>query len=389
MKLLMVIPNLAGGGAERAFVLQALALAEIHEVWAYVPWACQSHAPWLETLRRRVRVVSLPLASWVNRLLVWLDGRLGWHWPERWLHWLWLRFLHARQGFELANAHRFEAASMLCDVFAQDDLPLLESDHGDYRVLAAEANAPGRMRKVLQRLDGLICPSLANVQFARRWAWAHCRLIGPMPYAPQLPVSRADSLPKPAGFCFGMVARGISQKGWPELLEAWSLLQREQRIPCARLLLMGCGEDLEQLRRQWADLPAVEWLGWVADPLPIMQQCDVGLLPSAFVGESLPCAVLEFQSLGIPVIASDAGGLPEMLLPQGEACGLTLPLQAATGRVCPSQLAEAMLTLMQDTSLRQRLGAAARRQAELQSAAQWAAQWSALAQTTIHSRSEA
>ncbi|HEY7213157.1 MAG TPA: glycosyltransferase, partial [Thermoanaerobaculia bacterium] len=91
--------------------------------------------------------------------------------------------------------------------------------------------------------------------------------------------------------------------------------------------------------------------------LPLIEEvlvgADVFLLPSE--SESFGLAALEAMSCEVPVIASDAGGLPEVVV-HGE-----------TGFLCPvgdvDAMAAAALRLLTDEDLRRRFGAASRRRA--------------------------
>jgi len=101
-------------------------------------------------------------------------------------------------------------------------------------------------------------------------------------------------------------------------------------LPC-RLLMIGDGPDRagveERVRAQGLE-PRVRFLGGQDDLVPLLQDCDVFLLPSET--ESFGVAALEAMACGVPVVASDVGGLPEMvddggsghLLPCGDVDGM-------------------------------------------------------------------
>jgi glycosyltransferase involved in cell wall biosynthesis len=55
----------------------------------------------------------------------------------------------------------------------------------------------------------------------------------------------------------------------------------------------------------------VVFTGWVRNPLDYMQYFDVLVLPSLYDG--CPSVILEAFSLGVPVLGSKAGGIPELL----------------------------------------------------------------------------
>jgi starch synthase len=74
--------------------------------------------------------------------------------------------------------------------------------------------------------------------------------------------------------------------------------------------------------------------------------------------EGMPVAPLEAMACGLPVIATDAQGLPDILAGGEAAGGILVP------RDDPSALAAAIERLRLDRGLRQRLGQAARRRVE-------------------------
>lgn len=94
----------------------------------------------------------------------------------------------------------------------------------------------------------------------------------------------------------------------------------------------------------------------------LMGQCDVFMLPSiiAYDGQmdGIPIALVEAMATGRPVIAADISGIPELI-----RTGVNGMLVDSTN---PEQLAALIRTLAEDSQLRQRLGAAARRIVEEQ-----------------------
>lgn len=76
---------------------------------------------------------------------------------------------------------------------------------------------------------------------------------------------------------------------------------------------------------------------------------DVAVVPSVY--DSFPYAALEAMSLGVPVVATRVGGVPEIVV--DGVTGLLVPL-------APEALARAQLTLLRDASLARRMGEAAR-----------------------------
>jgi glycosyltransferase involved in cell wall biosynthesis len=112
------------------------------------------------------------------------------------------------------------------------------------------------------------------------------------------------------------LARLEPEKDLPTALRGWA----RSHLPAAgwRLVLAGRGS----LDRQLAGLASalgvadsVDWLGFVADPQPLLRRAAA--LVATAPAEPFGLAVVEGMASGTPVIAADAGAHPETLGPQG------------------------------------------------------------------------
>ena len=143
-------------------------------------------------------------------------------------------------------------------------------------------------------------------------------------------------------------------KNLPVVVEVFARVRRETP---AKLLLIGDGPELEAVERQVAEKGLgsdVVFLGdqeFIAKVLPVG---DVFLLPSEH--ESFGLAALEAMSCAIPVVASNIGGLHEVI-DDGETGFLFDPHDA-------EGMSETILGLFRDENRRREIGARARARAE-------------------------
>lgn len=141
------------------------------------------------------------------------------------------------------------------------------------------------------------------------------------------------------------------EKGQRVLLEALALVPASAAAR-VRLLVVGDGAEraaLETLAQTTSTDGRVRFLGWRTDPHRCLGAADLFVLPS--LREGLPLALLEAMAVGLPIVATAVGGVPEAL-DHGEA-GLLVPPGDATA------LAVALRTLGTDAAQRRRMGQAA------------------------------
>jgi len=115
-----------------------------------------------------------------------------------------------------------------------------------------------------------------------------------------------------------MVARGIREKGWEEAIKAVLQLKWEQQLN-VQLIMVGEGQYLDVLQEKYQD-PDLIYLGYKENVKEIIESAHIGLLPTYYIAESLPNTVIEYLFCGKPVISTNIGAIPEMLLStQGQA----------------------------------------------------------------------
>jgi len=151
----------------------------------------------------------------------------------------------------------------------------------------------------------------------------------------------------------------VGHKGQKHLLDAMPLVMRE--VPDTHLVILGEGELRGPLERQIKDLhleKAVRLPGFREDVLSLMKSADLFVMSS--VTEGLGSAVLDAMAMGLAVVGTQAGGIPEavvhretgLLVPPGEP----KPLAAAIVRLLKDPLRRAQFGHAGRTRVEQRFG---------------------------------
>ena len=152
------------------------------------------------------------------------------------------------------------------------------------------------------------------------------------------------------------VAALRAEKNLQRLLLAFAAATRRPgRLVPARLVIVGDGPERPALQALAVDLgimQCVSFAGHVADPAPLYAGFDLFALSSDT--EQMPIAVIEAMAAGLPVAATDVGDVRSML---AEA---NAPFVVARD---DAALAAGLGSLLDDTDLRARIGAANRARA--------------------------
>ena len=183
------------------------------------------------------------------------------------------------------------------------------------------------------------------------------------------------------------VGRITRQKGLPHLLRACEQLPADVQV-----ILCAGAPDTPEIKAEVEGLVARlrdkrTGVVWIEEMLPrpeliaVLAASDVFVCPSVY--EPLGIVNLEAMAVGLPVVGSATGGIPDVIV-DGET-GLLVPIeQVQDGTGTPidparfeADLAERLTTLVTDTEAAKAMGQAARRRVEAHFA------WQAIAQRTM------
>lgn len=322
MRILLVSETLAAGGAE-AFVLRlARKLAQIGHDCDLLCVNADLMDERLVGQFADVRVIAIPIPAlrWVKRFdrglkLLGIDWSLQLRLSTAWVR----RRLLGR--YDVIHTHLFGSDQLFARLKRRfPELRILSTLHGDYPLYEAARNRSQRefipnWRKKVAEVTTAInrWVYIARPQFelfTKTFGVAPDRLVkiynGYEPPAP-LPApegGRRDGHP----LAFIMAARGIREKGWAVLVDAFSRLRAD-----SRLVLVGEGSALDELKRRHGGDSRMVFAGFHPNPPELIAQADVFVFPSSYPGESLPTVVIEALYCGVPVIATAVGEIADML----------------------------------------------------------------------------
>ena len=364
MRILIACEDLRVGGAQVFALRLAEALSSEHDVWLYSHYddyieqeLTRRIAPTVEMLFARFKL------DWFIRKFDRLLYKIGidFSWRER------LVAKHIKQtidqyGIELVHSHMFKSDYVVAKALCGMNIPLITTMHGNYEgflknYLQNEGevliNYPKKLQQTLAETDAVVYLTEKNLMVFGEEnvisASCHQHIVKKKIYngfvgRVDQPHSRRDIKIEDSDFVFGMVARGIPEKGWEVAIEAFEKLANDK----VHLVLVGWSEYVAELAKKYKHQERIHFVGRSDNPLNWIQLFDVGLLPSTY-GESLPNVIAEYLYCGKPSIVSDVGESKLMIEEEGQKAGFILPIE--NGKIESTLLCNLMQQYVQDQIL--------------------------------------
>ena len=410
--LWVVLPHLGAGGAQKVALLAAghfadqglsvrlITLTHGHPVVHALPPGVihQELAPerqagirsflQIHVLNRLIRNGLLLLSPWLAPRICPGRGGVAWQLFRYGTDALGgERLQQLKRLMELERPHRVLAllgrTNIRCCLAAWD-LPL--------HLVVSERNDPARQQldrfwswlRTLsyQRADVVTANAEGVVESLRRMGrWKRLELLpNPLPSVVQ-ELSAADSGGAQSTtheLQLLTVARLVRQKGLDVLIDAFAALNFEQRVTW-RLIVAGDGPERQALEAQAQRLGVanqIDFLGFHSDPASLMRKGGVFVLPSRY--EGMPNALLEAMGFALPVVITDVSPGPLEVVTDGVE-GLVVPGDDVEA------LKRAISRLINDPTLRLRLGEAGRKRLQSLEWPQVEAHWRSVLNLTTTS----
>lgn len=215
-----------------------------------------------------------------------------------------------RGQYDLVHCHGYQGGAVGRAAASLAGVPAIVTIHNTLQVGGA-VNCCARLAEIL--MQGKTSCWVTVSSFLRNYAW---KVLG-VPGAKTQVIANGIDIPgelpplydKPV---VGIVARLVPSKGVDTFLRVIQLLRTE--IPELRAVVAGDGPARGQLRvlsRELGVEHVVRFAGHCDNVSEVLQKMAVFLLPTR--SEGLGISVLEAMSMGVPVVAANIGGLPELI----------------------------------------------------------------------------
>lgn len=325
MKVLHVINGEFYSGAERVQDLLALGLGRLG---IEVGFACIKPVKFpTQRMARDTPLFEVPMHG---RLDLGCAGRLA--------------RLVREHGYQLLHSHSPRAALVGRIASLMTGVPMVHHVHSP-TARDTEAGLRNKINYVVERvaLIGVkrlipVSRSLERYLVGEGFAAGRIRTVANGVPSP----ARLPDRGLPSGeWVVGVIALFRPRKGIEVLVEAAAHLK--QAGLAFRILAVGGFETpaYEQAIKAMADrlnvADRIDWIGFTRDVNGALARMDAMVLPSLY-GEGMPMVVLEAMAMGVPVVASEVEGVPEVL-EQGKTGLLVAPADA-------TDLATALSALM-------------------------------------------
>lgn len=253
---------------------------------------------------------------------------------------------------QLLHAHETAPAIVARIATFGLNIPVVLTYHG------SEPDREASVARIAKRCADLtVSPSRTSLDhlIAKGLPAEKTRVIGlgvhPLPEVSEQHVSelRTTLLGKNGRYLISSLSRLAQQKGIDMMIEVARKISDQRKDV---VFAIGGHGPLSDMVKSWTEVTGVsdnvKFLGPVSDVATVLAASDLYLLTSRW--EALPISIVEAFRSALPVVATDCGGVKELVDP---SVGFVLPVGDTNA------IADAVLKVINDTEMRARMGQAA------------------------------
>ena len=212
--------------------------------------------------------------------------------------------------FDLVHLHLWNPGSCRYAFLATKGFPLVTTEHDPFELSGLKR---AFKKSALRRTSQTVALSRQNQEFMMSEYELSAQKLNLVPNGIELEAFRGEpqkaALPVlPGDTVITCIAELHPRKGHKYLLDAFLKLQKT--IPHLQLVLVGEGPLRSELEKKYSS-PNIHFLGWREDIPQILAASDMLVLPS--LKEAFGLVILEAMASRVPVIATRAGGVPDLI----------------------------------------------------------------------------
>ena len=340
MNILIACEDFRVGGAQVFCLNLGKALEKNHKVYVYSQYKDYVD---LELVRHhypgaRIIVPNIPMDKIIRKVDTMLyKFNIDWSLRQYFV----IRHIQStlnHLNIQLVHSNMLKSDYLFCKAMKKNTIPLVITMHGNYETFLSNIrrakgeiilNYIQKTNEIVKRINGLVyltkknlcileeldsngISSANNILVKKIYnGFTNKKLKSFIDGKGKLGIQKQHTV-------FGMVARGIPEKGWESAIRSILAMKDSKNV---HLILVGASTYLDSLKKKYSDKNNIHFVGYSSNPLYWVKCFDIGLLPTVY-GESLPTSIIEYLYCGKPVIATDIGEIDEMLSVDGYKAGL-------------------------------------------------------------------
>ncbi|MBF89556.1 MAG: hypothetical protein CMG75_07795 [Candidatus Marinimicrobia bacterium] len=270
-----------------------------------------------------------------------------------------IKMIMRKHNFDIIHSNMFKSDYIFSKALKNFKVPIIITMHGNYETFMENIenfngeliwNYFKKVQLIVKRINGISILSNKNLDIFKK---SEIKVLFKKAKIPTRKIYNGFAIKRPSNefqlrsslciksddLVYGMVGRGIPEKGWEIAIKAFLEMNLDKQ---AHLVLIGWSKYLNELKTKYNKNNNIHFLGYKRNTIEWINTFDIGLLPTTY-GESLPTVIIEYLSCGIPVISTDIGEIKSMITWKDKIAGEIISINR--GEVSKNELINSMKQL--------------------------------------------